>query len=44
MMSIEVLVAAERQLTERLEGIFRRFRPTITLPTSDSGARVAGKS
>ncbi len=41
--AIEVGLTAE-QLTDRLEGIFRRFRPTTTLPATGSGARIAGKS
>jgi len=32
------------QLTDRLEGIFRRFRPTVVLPAAGTGAQVAGKS
>jgi len=41
--TIEVGLTPE-QLTGRLEGIFRRFRPTIALPASSPGERVAGKS
>ncbi len=41
--AIEVGLTPE-QLAERLEGIFRRFRPTIALPATGSGARIAGKS
>lgn len=41
--AIEVGLTAE-QLGERLDGIFRRFRPTTALPTTGSGARVGGKS
>jgi len=40
--AIEVGLTPE-QLAERLEGIFRRFRPTIVLPTAGPGARMAGK-
>jgi len=32
------------QLTERLTGLFRRFRTTLTLPAPLPGARVTGKS
>jgi diadenylate cyclase len=41
--AIEVGLAAE-QLGERLEGIFRRFRVTMTLPAQGSATRIAGKS
>lgn len=41
--TIEVGLTPE-QLTDRLEGFFRRFRPTIVLPTPSPGAPVAGKS
>ena len=32
------------QLTERLAGLFRRFRTTLALPAPPPGARVTGKS
>ncbi len=41
--TIEVGLTPE-QLTDRLEGIFRRFRPTIALPASGPGTRMAGKN
>lgn len=40
--TIEVGLTPE-QLTERLEGIFRRFRPTIVIPASGSSPKLAGK-
>jgi diadenylate cyclase len=41
--AIEVGLTPE-QLTDRLESIFRRFRPTMAVPAAGSGARLAGKS